>query len=86
MSQYDEAYDIVVSMARVKMTLNAHKGKIENIPSGQIAALCMAEVQELDVSLQDGDVIKIIEEAGDVLNFAVAAVQQALITYRSRGK
>ena len=84
MNSYNEAYDIVVSMAKVKMTLNAHKGKIENIPPDDIAKLCHQEVDELDEALIKGDVIKIIEEAGDVLNFAVAAVQQALITYRSK--
>ena len=84
MSDYDEAYDIIVNMAKVKMTLNAFKGRIENIPPDRIAELCIAEARELQQALEDGDVIKIIEEAGDVLNFAVAAVQQALIAYRSR--
>ena len=84
MSAYDEAYDIIVNMAKAKMTMNSHKGRIENIPSDRIAELCIEEVRELQQAIKDGDVIKIIEEAGDVLNFAVAAVQQALIKYRSR--
>ena len=84
MSEYDEAYSIVVDMSRVKMTMNSHKGRIETLSPDQIRDFCKAEVDELHEAMQEEDMIKIIEEAGDVLNFAVAAVQQAINKYRGR--
>ena len=84
MNNYDEAYEIIVNMAKTKMIMNAHKGRIENIYPEEIPALCRGEVDELEEALKEGKVLGVIEEAGDILNFAVAAVQQVLDTYRGR--
>ena len=84
MDRYDEALEIVVAMSKVKMTLNSHKGRIERCTGAQIRDMGKAEFDELYFAMLNDEHIKTIEEAADVLNFAVAAVQQAIHSYRHR--
>jgi len=83
-TKYDEAYDIVIAMAKAKMMMNAHKGKIEEVPIDQLIAMGMEEFSELKDAIYGGDYTHIIEEVADVLNFAVAAAYNAIEGYRKR--
>lgn len=84
MSQYAEAQAIINKMAEVKMTMNAHKGNIEDAKPMSILKLMDGEVTELAEAIEQGDMMHIIEEAADVQNFLLALVQQQLNAYRSR--
>ena len=65
------------------MSMNSHKGRIENLDEGLIEKIS-AEVEELRDALVGNDPLTVIEEAGDILNFLVAAVHQATLQYRNR--
>lgn len=84
MNRYQEAQDIINAMAQVKMTMNAHKGKIEDCDSDVIVSLLEDEAAELAAALKEDNLMHIIEEAADVQNFLLALVQQALVKYRTR--
>lgn len=84
MANYSEAQAIINKMAEVKMTMNAHKGKIEDVNPSAILELLGDEVEELGAALAGSSLIHIIEEAADVQNFLLAIVQQQLNAYRSR--
>ncbi len=84
-SKYDETYDIVISMAKTKMMMNAHKGNIEDLSPSQLCSLGAVEFKELFEAIEDkSSQTHIIEEVADVLNFAVAAAYKAIEEYRSR--
>lgn len=82
--KYDDVYDIVVSMAKTKMIMNAHKGNIENIPPDDLVVRGKQEFDELADAIKNGDYISVIEEVADILNFAVGAAYNAIEDYRSR--
>lgn len=84
MSRYSEAQAIINKMAEVKMTMNAHKGNIEDGKPLDILKLMDGEVAELAEAVEQGNMMHIIEEAADVQNFLLALVQQQLNAYRSR--
>ena len=84
MADYSEAQAIINKMAEVKMTMNAHKGKIEENSPATLGVCLTEEVHELEQAVKEGDMIHIIEEAADVQNFLLALVQQQLNKYRSR--
>lgn len=85
MSKYDETYDIVVAMAKVKMMMNAHKGRIEDIPKEDIISKGKEEFDELSYALDVGKgYVHVIEEVADILNFAVGAAYNAIQQYRER--
>ena len=84
MDDYDETHRIIANMGGVKMRLNSHKMKIEeNEPEWLIKAL-EAEVQELKEAIEEGNIMHIIEESGDVFNFLVGIVHQQTTLYRIR--
>lgn len=84
MSKYTEATEVINRMAELKMTMNAHKGNIEDIPSDNLMKMLKYELDELDTALADENMINIIEEAADIQNFLIGLVQQQIDRYRSR--
>ena len=84
MNKYQEAQDVINKMAEVKMQMNAHKGNIEDMEPGDICVAISDEVSELAAAFDDQNLLNIIEEAADVQNFLLAAVQQAINAYRGR--
>lgn len=84
--KYDETYEVVVHMAKLKMLMNRHKGNIEDCNTDVLIALAKEELQELleAITSHDKNYVHIIEEVADVLNFAVAAAFNAIDEYRSR--
>lgn len=83
--KYDEVYEIVVSMAKAKMLMNAHKGEIENVDPGTLCTLGKGEFDELNAAVGT-NYVHVVEEVADVLNFAVAMAYNAIKGYRNREK
>lgn len=81
---YDDAHNVIRDMANVKMTMNSHKGVIEDLSPNVLMQSLRHEVKELAEALEEGNLLHIIEEAADVNNFLVALVQQQINKYRSR--
>ena len=71
-------------MAAVKMGMNSHKGAIEDIAPGHLIRALVEEMDELESALCDENLMHVIEEAADIMNFLVATVHQQIHTYRSR--
>lgn len=85
-NEYDDTLEVINQMAMVKMAMNRHKGKIEDLDPLAIIALLREEVNELEEAV-DGinrPTIETIEEAADVMNFLVALVHQQIEAYRNR--
>jgi len=83
-SAYDDAFEAIKLMAKTKMVLNYHKGDIANCSSTDLIEMVKGEVIELDNAVQDEEIVHVIEEAADVLNFLVALTHQQIKKYRSR--
>jgi len=84
-NKYDETIEVISNMAKVKMTMNAHKGNIEDLSAVTICGLMRGEVDELQNAMgNEKDLIHIIEEAADVMNFLVAVTHQQIEKYRTR--
>lgn len=81
---YDDAHNVIRDMANVKMTMNSHKGVIEDLNPNVLMQSLRHEVKELAEALEEGNLLHIIEEAADVNNFLVALVQQQINKYRNR--
>ena len=81
---YDDAHSVIRDMANVKMTMNSHKGVIEDVNQTALMQMLRHEVKELAEALEEGNLLHIIEEAADVNNFLVALVQQQINKYRNR--
>ena len=81
---YDETYQVLVSAARTKMIMNQHKGMIHDKGPWPLIDPLHAEIKELVEALYNKDPERIIEEAGDVLNFLVGIAHNALEAYRSK--
>ncbi len=82
---YNETYEVIVLMAKVKMKMNSHKGNIEDLSAEQLISSAKDELDELYDSIVRGkNQTHIIEEAADVLNYAVAAAHKAIKLYRGR--
>ena len=81
---YDDAHNVIRDMANVKMTMNSHKGVIEDVNQTALIQMLRHEVKELAEALEEGNLLHIIEEAADVNNFLVALVQQQINKYRNR--
>ena len=79
-------YDIVVSMARTKMLMNAHKGNIEDVDNRELIKMAIGEIHELEEAITNSGYMEIIEEAADVLNFVIAAVHKSVHGYRGRNE
>ena len=84
MNKYDETLEVINNMAMVKMTMNSHKGAIEKVDPEILIGLMGDEVKELHEAIMGDDMMHIIEEAADVLNFLVAVTYQQIEAYRSR--
>lgn len=82
--KYRDTFDTLVNMAKVKMSMNSHKGNIEDCDPDSIIIMMKKEVDELTQAINDGDILGTIEEAADVMNFLVALVHQRITAYRSR--
>lgn len=87
MDKYAEAREVINKMADVKMTMNAHKGNIEDLHPSEILALLRGEVNELDQAAStdsETELMHVIEEAADCQNFLLALVHQQIELYRGR--
>ena len=84
-NKYDETIEVISNMAKVKMAMNSHKANIEDKPAGQILSFMRGEVDELQNAIgNEKDLMHIIEEAADVMNFLVALTHQQIEKYRTR--
>ena len=84
MSKYDETLEIICHASRMKMTLNAHKGSIENLSPAKAEELLHEEVREMLAAIAAGDHEKAVVEAGDAINFLVALAYNCVHGYRER--
>ena len=84
MDKYDETHRIIANMGGVKMRLNAHKGNIEDMDPFVLLKALKSEVQELEEAMESGNIMHIMEEAGDVFNFLVGITHQQITLYRIR--
>ena len=84
MDKYDETHDIIVRLAGAKMRLNSHKGNIEDVEPDELFEMLKGEIEELGEAMDKGDIMHIIEEAGDIFNFLVGVVHQQVTLYRMR--
>jgi hypothetical protein len=82
--EYADAVDAINAMASVKMAMNRHKGRIEDVPTGKLIRALKDEVIELSEIIDGGDMVHIIEEAADIQNFLIGIVQQQIQKYRER--
>lgn len=84
-NEYQDTLDVINQMAMVKMAMNRHKGKIEDVSSVEIIAMLRGEVDELAKAVASHHgTINVIEEAADVMNFLVALTHQQIEQYRHR--
>lgn len=81
---YKDAREAINSMADVKMTMNRHKGKIEDVYSGDLVKMMNDEINELVAAMDSNNLMHVIEEAADVQNFLIAIVHQKIAEYRRR--
>lgn len=83
-NEYQDTLDVINQMAMVKMAMNRHKGKIESCDTDKILQMSFDEMRELEAALGEDDLMHIIEEAADVMNFLVAIVHKQIELYRTR--
>ena len=84
-NKYDETIEVISNMAKVKMTMNSHKGSIEDCTPLTILLMLREEVDELQSAIgAEEDLMHVIEEAADVMNFLVAVTHQQIEKYRTR--
>lgn len=84
MDKYTETKEILSNMAAVKMDMNSHKGNIEDVQVDRLVKMLSGEVDELKEAIDSNDLMKVIEEAADVMNFLVATTHQQILKYRNR--
>lgn len=84
MNDYDKTWQIVEAMARTKLLMNDHKGRIEAINPGKLLTLAQREINELRDAIARDNYMNVIEEAADILNFITAAAHQVIYKYRTR--
>ncbi len=84
MKKYKEIHSIVIATANAKMRLNAHKGQIEDVEPDRLFEMLQGEIDELRAAMEKGDIMHVIEEAGDVFNFLTGVVHQQVTLYRMR--
>jgi NTP pyrophosphatase (non-canonical NTP hydrolase) len=66
------------------MTLNSHKGDIEQIDAKLAVELAKGELDELLEAFEKGDWEKAATECGDVMNFLISLGYNAIENYRRR--
>lgn len=87
MDKYAEAREVINKMADVKMTMNAHKGNIEDLQPTVVLSNLLMELRELEEAVGAGketELMHVIEEAADCQNFLIALVHQQVELYRGR--
>lgn len=84
MDKYAETKQILNDMASVKMAMNSHKGNIEDVNPSAIMDLLREEIEELQVAVESGDLMAVLQEAADTQNFVIALAYQQIEQYRSR--
>lgn len=85
MDKYAETKEILSNMAAVKMDMNSHKGSIEDVDPEILLKLMRDEIVEIEQAvINENNMILIIEEAADTMNYLVALVHQQIEKYRSR--
>lgn len=82
--KYNESMQVICDFARVKMTLNSHKGNIEGIDPLAAIKLARKELDELQEAVRLGNLEKTMVECGDVMNFLVSITYNAIERYRKR--
>jgi len=83
-NKYDETIEILANMSKVKMAMNAHKGDIEKCDPMHIYNMLLEEVNEVGEAIGEENLMHIIEEAADAMNFLVALTHQQIEKYRTR--
>ena len=83
MNKYETEMDMICDSARFKMKLNEHKGDIEEIDPETLANLAYSEIIEMMQAYDQGKWDQVVVEAGDVMNFLIGIVSQAMIKYRA---
>jgi hypothetical protein len=81
MAKYDDTMAVIEDMARVKRTMNSHKGNIEDMSEQEILDCLAGEFTELKEAT---GMLNTIEEAADMYNFLMALVHKKITTYRER--
>lgn len=81
MEKYDDTVAVIGNMASVKLAMNSHKGRIEDMDEESIIRCLRQEIDELEAS---DSLINSIEEASDVYNFLMALVHKKITQYRKR--
>jgi NTP pyrophosphatase (non-canonical NTP hydrolase) len=82
--KYAATKEILSNMASIKMEMNSHKGSIENIDSMTLVALLGDEVAELREAVAKENMLHILEEAADVMNYLTALIHKETHKYRNR--
>ena len=82
--QYDDAFEAIKLVAKAKMVMNYHKGDIASIDTSILIEMLRGELSELDSALDEENLMHIIEEAADMMNFLVALTHQQIEKYRTR--
>lgn len=81
MAKYDDTIAVIEDMARVKRSMNSHKGNIEDMTEGQILDCLAGEFTELK---EAKGMLNTIEEAADMYNFIMALTHKKIEEYRTR--
>ncbi len=84
--KYAETKELMGHMTAVKMSINSHKGAIEECSDEFLIAKLREEVDELELAIDQGDYTHILEEAADVQNYLVGMVFKEIEKYRGRKK
>ncbi|REK56668.1 MAG: hypothetical protein DWQ49_09870 [Bacteroidetes bacterium] len=84
MDKYADTLEVINKMAMVKMAMNNHKGKIEDLKSEMIISMMTSEIDELKEAVSNENILEIIEEAADIMNFLVGLIYKQIKLYRIR--
>ena len=83
MAKYETEMEMMCNSARFKMQLNAHKGDIEDIKPAELASMAKSEIDEMMYAYNAKNWDQVVVEAGDVMNFLIGIVSQAMTNYRA---
>ncbi len=75
--------EMIMNSARFKMQLNQHKGEIEELHQMELARKAKMEIDEMMHAYDKGEWDQVVVEAGDVMNFLIGIVSQAMTNYRA---
>ena len=83
MSKYETEMEMILDSAKFKMALNQHKGAIEDIKPAELASMAKSEIDEMMKAWNTDEWDQVVVEAGDVMNFIIGIVSQAMTNYRA---